>query len=160
MKHRQVCGFDQLPDGCSPIRLSFAGRPFVLSCNDDPLMATRNCTMALEPRFRMGASPRSFAVDAHDCIMVRLLQIGRIRICGTNPRLMASPPRNCHCEFNAADGWQSAAVLVTVRGKSLPAGLSATLDHHCAAASENHVGTRRLSLLRRTRGLKMTTGQP
>src|SRR5215470_1602992 len=28
--------------------------------------------MACAPRFRMGPPPRSFAADAHDCIMVRL----------------------------------------------------------------------------------------
>jgi hypothetical protein len=29
--------------------------------------------MAFEPRFRMGPPPRSFAPDAHDCIMVPIL---------------------------------------------------------------------------------------
>jgi hypothetical protein len=29
--------------------------------------------MVLEPRFRMGPSPRSFAADAHDCIMFAIL---------------------------------------------------------------------------------------
>jgi hypothetical protein len=29
--------------------------------------------MVLEPRFRMGPPPRSFAADAHDCIMVPIL---------------------------------------------------------------------------------------
>ena len=29
--------------------------------------------MAFEPRFRMGPPPRSFAADAHDCIMVPIL---------------------------------------------------------------------------------------
>ena len=31
------------------------------------------CTMVFEPRFRMGPPPRSFAADAHDCIMVAIL---------------------------------------------------------------------------------------
>src|SRR5213080_1336957 len=35
--------------------------------------ATRYRTMVFEPRFRMGPPPRSFAADAHDCIMVTVL---------------------------------------------------------------------------------------
>jgi hypothetical protein len=40
------------------------------------------CTMVFEPRFRMGPLPRSFAADAHDCIMVLILAIDRIQVCG------------------------------------------------------------------------------
>src|SRR5260370_40965850 len=31
------------------------------------------CAMAFAPRKRMGPPPRSFAADAHNCIMVRVL---------------------------------------------------------------------------------------
>lgn len=38
--------------------------------------------MVLKPVSRMGPPPRSFAADAHDCIMVRSLQTYRIQGCG------------------------------------------------------------------------------
>jgi hypothetical protein len=41
----------------------------------------------------MGPPPRSFAADAHDCIMVRSLSAYRIQVCGAMIRArMASPP--------------------------------------------------------------------
>src|SRR6266849_3147648 len=38
--------------------------------------------MVLKPVSRMGPPPRSFAADAHDCIMVRSLRTYRIQGCG------------------------------------------------------------------------------
>jgi hypothetical protein len=42
----------------------------------------RRKTMASKPLCRMDPSPRSFAADAHDCIMVRFSRIDRIQGCG------------------------------------------------------------------------------
>ena len=43
--------------------------------------------MVLTPVSRMGPPPRSFAADAHDCIMVRSLWTYRIQGCGAiDPR--------------------------------------------------------------------------
>src|SRR3954463_12526461 len=56
-------------------------------------------TMVLTPFLRMGPPPRSFAADAHDCIMVRPLRTCRIQGCGAmirarwdDPRPLASSP--------------------------------------------------------------------
>src|SRR5258705_2664302 len=49
--------------------------------------------MVLKPVSRMGPPPRSFAADAHDCIMVRSLWTYRIqRLWRDDPRPMASSP--------------------------------------------------------------------
>src|SRR6266436_5915969 len=40
------------------------------------------CAMAFVPRKRMGPPPRSFAADAHGCIMVRVPGTHRIQGCG------------------------------------------------------------------------------
>ena len=49
--------------------------------------------MVLTPVSRMGPPPRSFAADAHDCIMVRFLLSYRIQVCGAMVRAgMASSP--------------------------------------------------------------------
>jgi hypothetical protein len=48
--------------------------------------------MVLTPVSRMGPPPRSFAADAHDCIMVRSLSTYRIQGCGAMIRPMASSP--------------------------------------------------------------------
>lgn len=49
--------------------------------------------MVLTPVSRMGPPPRSFAADAHDCIMVRSLWTYRIQGCGAMIRApLASSP--------------------------------------------------------------------
>src|SRR5439155_18238552 len=49
--------------------------------------------MVLIPGSRMGPPPRSFAADAHDCIMVRSLSTYRIQVCGARIRVrMAISP--------------------------------------------------------------------
>src|SRR5215475_12030393 len=82
--------------------------------------------MVLAPRFRMGPLSRSFAADAHDCIVVAILT-GRPNtsswraICahdgelplGIVPVAKQSTPRSR----------KSAAVLAAVKGKSLRDGL-------------------------------------
>src|SRR5207302_9340519 len=40
-----------------------------------------------------GPAARSFAADAHDCIMVRIKRSYRIQVCGTKMPPMASSPR-------------------------------------------------------------------
>src|SRR3954464_261120 len=50
-------------------------------------------TMVLTPFLRMGPPPRSFAADAHDCIMVRPpLDQPNTRVWRDEPRPMASSP--------------------------------------------------------------------
>src|SRR5271165_246967 len=79
--------------------------------------------MAFEPRFRMGPPPRSFAADAHDCIMVPILTdqpntslwrevcacwrvpLGIVAESGSQNRLSRSN--------------KSATALVAIKGKSL-----------------------------------------
>src|SRR3954462_13714583 len=49
--------------------------------------------MVLTPFLRMGPPPRSFAADAHDCIMVRPpLDLPHTRVWRDDPRPMASSP--------------------------------------------------------------------
>src|SRR5215469_128239 len=85
--------------------------------------------MAFEPRFRMGPSPRSFAADAHDCIMVAILpDRPNTSLWREVLRLMASSPRYRHAISNngricPTQSNQPAAVLATVKGKSLRDGL-------------------------------------
>src|SRR5215212_874116 len=43
-------------------------------------------SMALKPLWRMDPPLRSFAADAHDCIMVWILWIRRIQVCGAMVR--------------------------------------------------------------------------
>src|SRR4051795_10652085 len=50
-------------------------------------------TMVLTPFLRMGPPPRSFAADAHDCIMVRPpLDRPNTRLWRDDPRPLASSP--------------------------------------------------------------------
>src|SRR5262245_17142806 len=91
--------------------------------------------MVLAPRFRMGPPSRSFAADAHDCIVVAILT-GRPNtsswraICAHDGELplgivsvtKRSPPRSR----------KSAAVLAAVKGQVAPRWPSATLDRRCA----------------------------
>ena len=54
----------------------------------NPLLA-----MAFAPRFRMGPPPRSFAADAHDCIVVSTLGSAEYKFVARDARPMASSPR-------------------------------------------------------------------
>jgi hypothetical protein len=49
--------------------------------------------MAFAPRFRMGPPPRSFAADAHDCIVVSTLGSAEYKFVARDARPMASSPR-------------------------------------------------------------------
>src|ERR1700746_3096143 len=69
----------------------------------------------LKPVSRMGPPPRSFAADAHDCIMVRSLRTYRIQGCGSDdpapdgkaPPLIIVPTTTSVCR--RARGCQGAA---------------------------------------------------
>ena len=97
--------------------------------------------MVYEPRFRMGPPPRSFAADAYDCIMVAILAGStEYKFVARYSRLMASSPRyrrNGNIKWAVGNTSEkqtlksasviqfnkSAAVLATVKGKSLRDGL-------------------------------------
>src|SRR5271163_4487676 len=65
------------------------------------------CTMAFVPRKRMGPPPRSFAADAHDCIMVRVLGPTEYKVVA---RLIRAPARGLPSERHP-DRIERAAVL-------------------------------------------------
>lgn len=57
-----------------------------------------NSTMGMKPLLRMGPLPRSFAVDAHGCIMVRIrLDPPHTRLPRGTPPAMASSPQIVRC---------------------------------------------------------------
>ena len=68
--------------------------------------------MVLIPGSRMGPPPRSFAADAHDCIMVRSLSTYRIQVCGAMIRARSELPSDRHPDHN-----ERAAVLGAVKAR-------------------------------------------
>ena len=52
-------------------------RPCLYACDGSPMTVRGGghprAHLAIKPRGRMGPPPRSFAADAHDCIMVQAL---------------------------------------------------------------------------------------
>ena len=125
--------------------------------------------MVFEPRFRMGPPPRSFAADAHDCIMVPILadrpntSLWRdgapdgelpsvVMFANTEPLgkiclNRGSPIR----EFGLVRPNKSAALLGTVKGKSLRDGLRPPLTVPAPSGPSQPVGTRRWSPAHQTR---------
>src|SRR6266446_6710637 len=98
--------------------------------------------MAAMPALRMGPPPRSFAADAHACIMVRVTATHRIQGCGASLSCpTASSPRTCHPDHN-----QPAAVLGAVKARPGNAGAcgqrraTAGLDSPCARRPPTRVG--------------------
>jgi len=90
--------------------------------------------MVLTPVSRMGPPPRSFAADAHDCIMVRSLWTYRIQGCGAiDPRPDGKLPSD-----RRPDRIKRAVVLEAVKvwpGKATvcrKVGPTANLDSSCA----------------------------
>src|SRR3954452_20111650 len=62
-------------------------------------------TMVLTPFLRMGPPPRSFAADAHDCIMVRPLWTCRIQGCGAMIRARwQAPPLIVEARLSPSNG--------------------------------------------------------
>src|SRR5882672_11448711 len=57
-----------------------------------PAFLAHKQAMVLKPDSRMGPPPRSFAADAHDCIMVRSLRTYRIQGCGAMIRARWQAP--------------------------------------------------------------------
>jgi hypothetical protein len=85
--------------------------------------------MVLAPRFRMGPPSRSFAADAHDCIVVAILT-GRPNtsswraICAHDGELPLGIVSVAELHWKRrARSRKSAAVLAAVKGKSLRDGL-------------------------------------
>ena len=125
--------------------------------------------MVFEPRFRMGPPPRSFAADAHDCIMVPILadrpntSLWRdgapdgelpsvVMFANTEPLgkiclNRGSPIR----EFGLVRPNKSAALLGTVKGTSLRDGLRPPLTVPAPSGPSQPVGTRRWSPAHQTR---------
>ena len=105
--------------------------------------------LAFMPNGRMGPPLRSFAADAHDCIMVRVLGPNRIQGCGaTEPRPKAGSPliviatalacrlaRNCQ-----GIAWQGRS-MPQGWGDSQPCTDSAHID-----VSDAQVGTKKRAL--------------
>ena len=100
------------------------------------------CAMAFVPRKRMGPPPRSFAADAHDCIMVRVLGPTEYKVVA---RLIRAPERGLPSDRHP-DRIERAAVLGAVkvwpgkrraRGKF---GATANLDSSCARRLCNTAG--------------------
>src|SRR5271155_1346583 len=92
------------------------------------------CTMAFVPRKRMGPPPRSFAADAHDCIMVRVLGPTEYKVVARLIRATESGlPSDRH-----PDRIKRAVVLEAVKvwpgkgGVRRKVGATANLDSSCA----------------------------
>src|SRR4249920_993722 len=87
--------------------------------------------MAFMPLCRMVPPPRSFAADAQDCIMVRVIATHRIQGCGTIVRApQASSPRHRHPDHNERAAVLGAVkVWPSIRGE---AKATANLDSPCA----------------------------
>src|SRR5580693_8662630 len=67
--------------------------------------------MAFVPRKRMGPPPRSFAADAHDCIMVQVLGPTEYKVVA---RLIRAPARGLPSDRHS-DRTERAAVLGAVK---------------------------------------------
>jgi len=98
--------------------------------------------MAFVPRKRMGPPPRSFAADAHDCIMVWVLEPTEYKVVA---RLIRAPERGLPSD-RYPDPIEQATVLGAVkvwpgkrraRGK---VGATANLDSSCARRLCNTAG--------------------
>src|SRR5262249_1056932 len=98
--------------------------------------------MAFVPRERMGPPPRSFAADAHDCIMVRVLGSTEYKVVA---RLIRAPARGLPSD-RPPDRIERAAVLGAVkvwpgkRGARGKVGATANLDSSCARRLCNTAG--------------------
>ena len=69
----------------------YSGLPMTIRGGGDSVVKT----MAFKPLCRMDPPPRSFAADAHDCIMVRSSRINRIQGCGAISAPAGELPSNC-----------------------------------------------------------------
>src|SRR6266446_6599344 len=79
--------------------------------------------MVLKPVSRMGPPPRSFAADAHDCIMVRSRRTYRIQGCGAMiPRPMAKLPSDHRPDHNQRGRRARACQGAAWKGRSVRPG--------------------------------------
>ena len=95
--------------------------------------------MVLQPVSRMGPPPRSFAADAHDCIMVRSLWTYRIQGCGAMTRARWQAPLCRPDRIKRAVVLEAVKVWPGKAGVRRKVGATANLDRSCA---------RRLAILR------------
>src|SRR6267378_998729 len=84
--------------------------------------------MVLAPRFRMGPPSRSFAADAHDCIVVAILTdrpntSSWRAMCAHDGELPLGIVSIANRDRSPLRSRKSAAVLAAVKGKSLRDGL-------------------------------------
>src|SRR5258707_1179440 len=100
------------------------------------------CAMAFVPRKRMGPPPRSFAADAHECIMVRVPGPTEYKVVA---RLICAPESGLPSDRHP-DRIECAAVLRAVKvwpgkGKARgKVGATANLDSSCARRLCNTAG--------------------
>ena len=113
--------------------------------------------MVLKPVSRMGPPPRSFAADAHDCIMVRSLRTYRIQGCGA----MIRARWQCSPLIIVPTTTSVAAVLVSVKARPGNDGAcgqgraTADLDRPCARRPQHVCGSgRRNGIPSRTKKLE------
>ena len=120
--------------------------------------------LAFMPGKRMGPPPRSFAADAHDCIMVRVLDPPNTRSWRDDPRPESGLPSDRH-----PDRTKRAVVLEAVKvwpGKTRvcrKVGVTANLDSSCARRLCNTAGRgeeTRLQAEQRNRSRKMRALKP
>src|SRR4029450_10828257 len=103
--------------------------------------------MVFAPRFRMGPPPRSFAADAHDCIVVAILT-GRPNtsswraICAHDGELpsVSSQWPTLNCEEEPVPTEQVCCCARDRQGQVAPRWPSATLDGHCAQQPPRNTG--------------------
>ena len=108
----------------------------------------RRKTMASKPLCRLDPSPRSFAADAHDCIMVTILTDRPNTRLWRVLRPLASSPRNCRRlpELEARPTHLACRRARDRQGQVASRWPAATLDRHCARRPiKAQVGTRRWS---------------
>src|SRR5262245_61441095 len=124
----------------SSLKVHWQFRPCPYACDGLPMTVRGGghprAHMAVKPRRRMGPPPRSFAADAHDCIMVRLSL--------SRPDTSMRRDSSSHCKRRAPlvnrhpDHHKRAAVLGAVKvwpgddGARGHVGATANLDSPCA----------------------------
>src|SRR5713226_3167557 len=112
--------------------------------------------MVLKPVSRMGPPPRSFAADAHDCIMVRSLRTYRIQGCGAMIAPDGKLPSDHRPDYNQrgrrARACQGAAWKDGACGQGRA---TADLDRPCARRPQHVCGSgRRNGIPSRTKKLE------
>jgi len=106
---------------------------------------SRRTGWLLKPRYRMGPPPRSFAIDAQYCIMVRVKKTPGYKLAART----YAPGSGLHSDHlrNRLTAGESASVLAAVKDKpAVAAEDAAILDHRCARRRErNAVGAEECS---------------